>query len=59
MKENTMTITIDMLQSYQPIMLGNKKYWKRGSTFYTARINSFGLVELEEAVLIREIKQSA
>lgn len=54
-----MTITIDMLQSYQPIMLGNKKYWKRGSTFYTARINSFGLVELEEAVLIREIKQSA
>ena len=54
-----MTITIDMLQSYQPVMIGNKKYWKRGSKLFTARINSFGLVELEEAAATSAIKKSA
>jgi hypothetical protein len=54
-----MTITIDMLQSYQPVLIGSTKYWKMGSKLYIARINSFGLVEIQEAPETDKIKESA
>ena len=47
-----MLITIDMLTgSYQPIVVNNRRYWKRAGHLYDAAITPLGLVEIHPVTL--------
>ncbi len=41
-----MLITIDMLSAYEPVIVANRRYWRRAGRLYDARITPLGLVQI-------------